>query len=56
MKFGVNLVNLGPGATPEALAHWGRVVEAVGYHQGMVADHVAVTPDDGPGRLPRAVL
>jgi probable F420-dependent oxidoreductase len=45
MKFGVNLVNFGPGATPESLARWGRVVEALGYHSLMVSDHVAVTPD-----------
>jgi hypothetical protein len=45
MKFGVNLVNFGPGATPEALARWERVVEALGYHSLMVSDHVAVTPD-----------
>jgi probable F420-dependent oxidoreductase len=45
MKFGVNLLNFGPGATPEALARWGRVVEALGYHSLMVSDHVAVTPD-----------
>ena len=45
MKFGVNLVNFGPGATPGALARWGRVVEALGYHSLMVSDHVAVTPD-----------
>ena len=46
MKFGVNLVNFGPGATPETFAHWGRVVEALGYHSLMVSDHVAVTPED----------
>ena len=45
MKFGVNLLNFGLGATPEALTRWGRVVEALGYHSLMVSDHVAVTPD-----------
>ena len=45
MKFGVNLVNFGPDATPEALARWGRVVEALGYHSLMVSDHVALTQD-----------
>ena len=45
MKFGVNMVNFGPGATPESFARWGRMVEALGYHSLMVSDHVAVTPD-----------
>jgi len=45
VRFGVNLVNFGPGATPESLARWGRMVEALGYHFLMVSDHVAVTPD-----------
>lgn len=45
MKFGVNMVNFGPGATPESFARWGRLVEALGYHSLMVSDHVAVTPD-----------
>ena len=45
MKVGVNLPNYGPGATPDALARWGRLAEGLGYHVLMVSDHVAVTPD-----------
>jgi probable F420-dependent oxidoreductase len=45
MKVGVNLVNYGPGATPESLARWARLVEALGYRLLMVSDHVATTPD-----------
>jgi probable F420-dependent oxidoreductase len=44
VKVGVNLINYGPGATPESLARWGRLVEALGYHLLMVSDHVVTTP------------
>ncbi len=45
MKFGVNLINFGPGATPEFLARTSRLAEALGSHFLMVSDHVATTPD-----------
>ena len=45
MKVGVNLINFGPGATPDSLARWGQLAEALGYHLLMVSDHVAITPD-----------
>jgi probable F420-dependent oxidoreductase len=45
VKVGVNLPNYGPGATPTALARWGRLAEGLGYHLLMISDHVAVTPD-----------
>lgn len=45
MKVGVNLVNFGPGATPESLAKWAKLVEDLGYHHLMTSDHVTVTPD-----------
>ena len=45
MKFGVNLLNFGPGATPDSLSRWTRFAEAVGFHFVMVSDHVAITPD-----------
>jgi alkanesulfonate monooxygenase SsuD/methylene tetrahydromethanopterin reductase-like flavin-dependent oxidoreductase (luciferase family) len=51
MKFGVNLINFGPGVTPESLAHTVALVEALGYHFVMTSDHVAVTPDVS-GRYP----
>jgi probable F420-dependent oxidoreductase len=45
MKVGVNLINFGPGATPEALTRWVQLSEALGYHLIMTSDHVAITPD-----------
>jgi probable F420-dependent oxidoreductase len=45
VKFGVNLINFGPGANPDALARGAAFAEAVGYHFVMVSDHVATTPD-----------
>jgi|SRR5581483_8336352 len=45
MRFGVNILNFGPGANPNALRHWAQVAEAVGYDFAMISDHVAVTPD-----------
>ena len=32
MKFGVNLINFGPGANPESLTRSVNLVEAIGYH------------------------
>jgi probable F420-dependent oxidoreductase len=51
MKFGVNLISFGPGASPESLARWAAFAENVGYHFLMVGDHVAITPDV-QGRYP----
>ena len=51
MKFGVNLINFGPGVTPESLARTVALVEALGYHFVMTSDHVAVTSDVS-GRCP----
>lgn len=45
MKVGVNLINYGPGATPDSLSRWAGLTEALGYHSLMVSDHVAITPD-----------
>ena len=45
MKVGVNLLNWGPGASPDALARWAALAEALGYHLVMISDHVAPTPD-----------
>jgi probable F420-dependent oxidoreductase len=45
MKFGLNLINFGPGASAESIggaAHW---AEQVGFDLVMVSDHVAITPD-----------
>jgi probable F420-dependent oxidoreductase len=45
MKFGVNILNFGPGANPNTLERWARLAEAFGYDFAMISDHVAVTPD-----------
>jgi probable F420-dependent oxidoreductase len=47
MRVGVNLINFGPGVSPESLARWTRLAEALGYHLVMISDHVAVTADVG---------
>src|SRR5437764_9279315 len=45
MKFGVNILNFGPGASPNTLERWARLAEAFGYDFAMISDHVAITPD-----------
>jgi probable F420-dependent oxidoreductase len=45
MKFGINILNFGPGTDPHSLASWARFAEEVGYHLVMISDHVAITPD-----------
>ncbi|MEV5380483.1 TIGR03619 family F420-dependent LLM class oxidoreductase [Streptomyces nondiastaticus] len=45
MKFGVNVPNYGPGATPETLGEWAGRLEGLGYHHLLVSDHVAPTPE-----------
>jgi probable F420-dependent oxidoreductase len=51
VKIGVNLINFGPGANPEALSSWARLVEELGFHLLMTSDHVAIT-DDVASRYP----
>jgi probable F420-dependent oxidoreductase len=45
MKFGLNLINFGPGASPESIGSSAEWAERTGFHLVMVSDHVAVTPD-----------
>jgi len=45
MRIGVNLLNFGPGASPDSLAGWTQLAETLGYHFVMISDHVAMTPD-----------
>ncbi|HET7341739.1 MAG TPA: TIGR03619 family F420-dependent LLM class oxidoreductase [Methylomirabilota bacterium] len=45
MRIGVNLLNFGPGVSPDTLAGWARLTETLGYHFLMISDHVAMTPD-----------
>ena len=45
MKFGVNILNFGPGASSERLQEWAHFAEELGFHLMMISDHVAITPD-----------
>ena len=45
MKFGINLLNFGPGTGPESLVRWAQFIEGLGFHVLMTSDHVTVTPD-----------
>ena len=45
MKFGINILNFGPGAGPDTFLRWARLGEALGFHFVMISDHVTVTPD-----------
>jgi len=45
MRVGVNLLNFGPGVSPDALAGWTQLAETLGYHFVMISDHVVMTPD-----------
>jgi probable F420-dependent oxidoreductase len=45
MRIGINLINFGPGVTPESLARSVELAESLGYHLVMISDHVAITPD-----------
>ncbi len=47
MKFGLNILNFGAGATPDSLRRWARFAEDTGFHLVMISDHVAITPDVG---------
>jgi probable F420-dependent oxidoreductase len=51
MKVGVNLINFGPGASPDTMARWVQLVETLGYHLLMTSDHIAITADV-QGRYP----
>ncbi|MFI0421427.1 TIGR03619 family F420-dependent LLM class oxidoreductase [Spongiactinospora sp. 9N601] len=45
MKFGVNILNFGPGTDAGTLLGWARFAEDEGFHFAMISDHLAVTPD-----------
>jgi probable F420-dependent oxidoreductase len=47
LKFGVNILNFGPGANPDALLRWAKLAEALGFDSVMICDHVAITPSVG---------
>ena len=45
MKVGVNLINFGPGVSPESMRGWVQLSESLGYHLVLTSDHLAITPD-----------
>ena len=45
MRIGINLINFGPGVSPDSLARSVDLAESLGYHLVMISDHVAITPD-----------
>ncbi len=45
MRFGINILNFGPGTSPQSMYLWAKFAEEVGYHFVMISDHVAITPD-----------
>ncbi|MGH4032954.1 TIGR03619 family F420-dependent LLM class oxidoreductase [Actinomycetota bacterium Odt1-20B] len=45
MRYGVNLLNFGPGTTPDSLVRQAADARALGFRFAMISDHIAVTPD-----------
>lgn len=45
MRFGVNILNFGPGTDPTTLLGWARYAEDGGFGFAMISDHLAITPD-----------
>ncbi|MCX4552883.1 TIGR03619 family F420-dependent LLM class oxidoreductase [Streptomyces sp. NBC_01387] len=45
MKFGVNILNFGPGTVPATLLQQAVDARELGYSFAMISDHVAVTAD-----------
>ncbi|MFG1815358.1 TIGR03619 family F420-dependent LLM class oxidoreductase [Kribbella sp. NPDC049174] len=45
MKLGLNLLNYGPGTTPESLLGWARFAEDSGFALAMISDHLALAPE-----------
>ena len=45
MKLAVNLINFGPGATPDSLEGWVEMTQRLGYHGLLTSDHVTITND-----------
>ena len=45
MRVGINLINFGPGVSPQSLLRTAEMAEALGFHLLMISDHVAITAD-----------
>jgi len=39
LKFGVNMLNFGPGANPDNIRRWAQIAEELVYHFVMISDH-----------------
>lgn len=45
MRYGVNLLNFGPGTSPESLVRQTETAHRLGFTFAMISDHITVTPD-----------
>jgi probable F420-dependent oxidoreductase len=45
LKLGVNILNFGPGTSPDSLRGWARFAEEAGFAIATISDHVVLTPD-----------
>jgi probable F420-dependent oxidoreductase len=45
MRFGLNLLNFGPDASPRSIDGWARLAEDAGFSFLTISDHVAITED-----------
>jgi probable F420-dependent oxidoreductase len=45
LKLGVNILNFGPGGSPDSLRGWARFAEQAGFSIAMISDRGALTPD-----------
>jgi probable F420-dependent oxidoreductase len=45
LKLGVNILNFGPGGSPDSLRGWARFAEQAGFSIAMISDRGPLTPD-----------
>jgi alkanesulfonate monooxygenase SsuD/methylene tetrahydromethanopterin reductase-like flavin-dependent oxidoreductase (luciferase family) len=45
VKLGVNILNFGPGTSPDSLRAWAQFAEQAGFSIAIISDYVALTPD-----------
>ncbi|MFJ9174276.1 TIGR03619 family F420-dependent LLM class oxidoreductase [Streptomyces sp. NPDC102360] len=48
MKFGINVLNYGPGTTPASMEDWVLRAEGLGFHLAMISDHVTLPQEALP--------
>jgi alkanesulfonate monooxygenase SsuD/methylene tetrahydromethanopterin reductase-like flavin-dependent oxidoreductase (luciferase family) len=52
VKLGVNILNFGPGTSPDSLRAWAQLAEHAGFSIAMISDHVALRGVNAtPGRV-----